>query len=57
MSKTHANLIAALQRLGEEVEGSIQVDSLTRVLYSTDASAYQEMPLAVAIPKTETDIQ
>ncbi|MFK7980926.1 MAG: FAD-binding oxidoreductase, partial [Saprospiraceae bacterium] len=28
-----------------------------RTLYATDASAYQEMPLAVALPKTEADIK
>ncbi len=27
-----------------------------RILYATDASAYQEMPLAVAIPQSEDDI-
>jgi FAD/FMN-containing dehydrogenase len=28
-----------------------------RTLYATDASAYREMPLAVAIPKNKEDIQ
>src|ERR1700748_1862444 len=28
-----------------------------RIAYSTDASVYQEMPLAVAIPKNATDIR
>src|SRR5690606_25359473 len=28
-----------------------------RLLYATDASAYREIPLAVAIPKSEADIQ
>jgi hypothetical protein len=28
-----------------------------RTLYATDASAYREMPLAVAIPSTKQDIQ
>ena len=28
-----------------------------RTIYATDASAYQEMPLAVAIPKSETDLR
>src|ERR1044071_7670565 len=28
-----------------------------RILYATDASAYREMPLAVAIPKTINDIK
>lgn len=50
----HAN---ALQRLREQFEGELHVDSLTRKIYATDASVYQETPLAVAIPKTESDIQ
>ncbi len=57
MSTTDANLIEALRQLGNKVEGEVHVDSLTRVLYATDASAYQETPLAVAIPETEADIQ
>lgn len=37
--------------------GEVKTDSLYRILYSTDASAYREMPLAVAYPKDEADIQ
>ena len=39
------------------LEGSIKTDNLYRNLYATDASAYQEKPLAVAFPKTEADLQ
>ena len=52
-----AKLSNSLRSLQAEFEGEIRFDSLSRTLYSTDASAYQEMPLAVAIPKTESDIQ
>ena len=52
-----SNVIDALNALRDRFEGTIHVDSLTRTIYSTDASAYQETPLAVAIPKTESDIQ
>ena len=34
----------------------ILTDSLHRIAYATDASAYREMPLGVAYPKTEADI-
>lgn len=34
----------------------ILTDTLHRIAYATDASAYREMPLGVAYPKTETDI-
>lgn len=37
-------------------DGSTQHEALRRI-YATDASIYQEMPLAVALPKTEADIQ
>lgn len=36
---------------------SIHTDSLTRRLYSTDASLYEELPKGVAFPKTASDIQ
>ena len=34
----------------------IFTDSLHRIAYSTDASAYREMPIGVAYPETEEDI-
>ena len=46
-----------LQELSAQLEGTLQFDSLTKTLYATDASVYREMPLAVAFPKTESDIQ
>ena len=49
-----ANKWAGLQ---STLTGELHFDSLMRKLYSTDASAYQETPLAVAIPKTNADIQ
>lgn len=38
-------------------DGEFYHDHTMRTLYATDASAYKEMPLAVAIPKTEDDIK
>lgn len=35
----------------------IYTDSLHRIAYATDASAYREMPLGVAYPQTEDDIR
>ncbi len=46
-----------LARLAAELEGELRIDSLTRTIYSTDASEYQERPLAVAVPKTEADVR
>jgi FAD/FMN-containing dehydrogenase/Fe-S oxidoreductase len=45
------------EKLASELEGDFQHDHLTRTLYATDASAYREMPLAVAIPKSIADIK
>ncbi len=45
-----------LQQLSQELEGDLYLDSTIRTLYATDASAYREMPLAVAIPRSKEDI-
>lgn len=46
-----------LTQLREALEGELYDDTAMRTLYATDASAYREMPLAVAIPKNESDIK
>ena len=46
----------ALQNLADILQGELFFDNTMRTLYATDASSYREMPLAVAIPKTKTDI-
>ena len=46
-----------LQQLEKQLEGDLFYDITMRTLYATDASAYREMPLAVAIPKTIEDIK
>ncbi len=51
------NIKTNLQSLSEAIEGQLFTDKLLRTIYATDASAYQEMPLAVVIPKTESDIK
>ncbi len=43
--------------LENQLEGELFTDETNRRLYATDASAYREMPLAVAIPKSEKDIK
>jgi FAD/FMN-containing dehydrogenase/Fe-S oxidoreductase len=42
--------------LKRELEGELFTDETMRRLYATDASAYRELPIAVAIPKSDTDI-
>lgn len=46
-----------LQVLAQSIEGVLHTDEILRTLYATDASAYREMPLAVAIPKSKEDIR
>ncbi|HEX7692456.1 MAG TPA: FAD-binding oxidoreductase, partial [Sediminibacterium sp.] len=46
-----------LKRLSRKLQGALFDDSAMRTLYATDASAYREMPLAVAIPASEEDIR
>ncbi|MET0394056.1 MAG: FAD-linked oxidase C-terminal domain-containing protein [Chitinophagaceae bacterium] len=46
-----------LQQLAASLEGELYTDTTMRTLYATDASAYREMPLAVAIPRTTGDIK
>ncbi|MBS1598103.1 MAG: FAD-binding protein [Bacteroidetes bacterium] len=46
-----------LKQFADTLEGDFLFDDTTRILYSTDASAYREKPLAVAIPRSENDIK
>jgi FAD/FMN-containing dehydrogenase/Fe-S oxidoreductase len=45
------------KELSHSFEGEIYTDDTMRMLYATDASAYQEKPLAVAIPKIIADLK
>ena len=45
-----------LSTLEAQLEGKFFYDDIMRKLYATDASAYRELPLAVAIPKTKQDL-
>ena len=40
-----------LQKFGETLDGEFYTDDKLKMLYATDASAYREIPQAVAIPK------
>lgn len=48
------NLLDTLQK---ELSGEFFYDQTIRTLYATDASAYREMPLAVAVPNSVEDIK
>ena len=48
-------------RLADDLQGffkgELHFDALTRALYSTDASIFQVVPLGVAVPRDEEDVQ
>ena len=55
-------MLSALEKLNIQLSGELYFDpsnskhQTIRVAYSTDASVYQELPLAVAIPYTKQDL-
>jgi FAD/FMN-containing dehydrogenase len=46
-----------IELLSLELEGECYLDQMMRLLYSTDASAYSEMPVAVVIPRSVNDLK
>jgi FAD/FMN-containing dehydrogenase/Fe-S oxidoreductase len=48
---------ADFARLASSLEGELSTGRALRLLYATDASEYQELPAAVALPKTEADVK
>ena len=57
MSNSSSISINSFKKLEKKLEGEFKFDHLSKILYATDASAYREMPLAVAIPKHKQDIK
>jgi FAD/FMN-containing dehydrogenase/Fe-S oxidoreductase len=48
-----ADFVSELKR---HFRGDVLTDTASRILYSTDASIYQMMPLGVAVPQTQEDL-
>ena len=48
---------ATLEILHNSLTGDVLFDKLHKTLYATDASVYRKIPLAVAFPKNEKDLQ
>jgi len=46
-----------LKELREAISGEVLADETRRGIYATDASIYQQMPLAVAVPKSRDDVR
>lgn len=45
-----------LNSLGQQMVGELFTDEVSKIVFATDASAYREIPLAVARPKTSSDL-
>jgi FAD/FMN-containing dehydrogenase/Fe-S oxidoreductase len=50
------NLDKKLSSLKNSISGELYFDEIFKTIYSTDASAYKEKPLAVAYPKNKEDL-
>ncbi len=48
--------MATVDALAAKLDGEFAADDLMRTIYATDASEYQERPLAVALPKSIADV-
>ena len=48
---------STLETLHNSLTGDVLFDKLHKTLYATDASVYRKIPLAVAFPKNEKDLQ
>ena len=46
-----------LEELKQQLKGELKYDSVTRILFSTDASDYKELPCAVAWPRGTADLK
>ena len=57
MKSPSLNRSGHLKALRRTLEGELHLGDTMRTLYATDASAYREKPLAVAIPKSVEDLR
>jgi FAD/FMN-containing dehydrogenase/Fe-S oxidoreductase len=46
-----------LKELSKKIKGEFYADDISRILYSTDASAYSERPLGVVFPRDAEDVK
>jgi FAD/FMN-containing dehydrogenase/Fe-S oxidoreductase len=51
-----ATLPPSFAELARRLEGELRCDAVALAIYATDASEYQERPLAVALPRTAADV-
>jgi len=56
MTQSAATIDEFAQACRAEVRGEVRVDMITRALYATDASSYQQTPHAVVLPRNRDDV-
>ena len=49
--------ILLFEKLAQSIDGELFSDKTHRIIYSTDASSYRELPLAVVLPKHKEDVK
>ena len=47
---------AVRRELEKQIDGEVRFDTISRALYSTDASVYQISPMGVVVPKNRRDV-
>lgn len=52
-----STILEPLKKLKKEFDGDIYTDNASRIQYATDASAYRELPTAIARPRHKEDIR
>jgi len=57
MQEFYLKILPQLEKLKKELLGELLYDNSIRLMYATDASAYREVPLAVAYPRDKEDVK
>ncbi|MBC8126120.1 MAG: FAD-binding protein [Gloeobacteraceae cyanobacterium ES-bin-144] len=57
MNATAHPPLIALNQLASRLDGELHSNEAMRRIYATDASEYQELPVAVTLPKSEQDVR
>jgi len=57
MDETSQNILKKLNKFKPYFSGDVFTDDKMRILYSTDASLYRKLPLAVVYPKNNQDLK
>ena len=47
----------SFEKLSQSIDGDLYSDKTHRIIYSTDASSYRELPLAVILPRHKEDVK